>query len=361
MILCPNCGAENLVGVLFCEDCAELLHLTATLVPDEEAIWLGSLKTEQPYGIHEVGGALWLMIQPEIFYLHRGSLQNGQLILGRLDSNEEYSMLKLDTENIDDLGISRMHAAVMPVEGGVQVEDVGSTNGTRLNGQVLTRGRSYDVKHKDRVELGKLTLTLHFVSKESFLRATSQRILSRFSKQVQDVIGELDVSDDALAALAFRLPKKDELQLQVLSQFHDGGRPMTLQALHNAINGALGEGISGPLIQVEDGEKTATLKDGEEAVLETAGGQPKQKGKGNQSTAFLQIMTGLHMDGLQMEKRLMDYLERADTLPEEERFALVNSLNPMVTQLRAWLQTIDPANKSPRGTGTFDSEEKTAS
>lgn len=41
---------------------------------------------------------------------------------------------------IDESGLSRMHARVMPTGGGVQLEDLGSTNGTYINDKRVVRG-----------------------------------------------------------------------------------------------------------------------------------------------------------------------------------------------------------------------------
>jgi len=344
MIICPKCGADNLVGVLFCEECAELLHMTATLVPDEEAIWLGSHESDEPYGIHEVGGAIWLMIQPEIFFLQRSALKNGQLILGRLDSNDEYTMLKIDTEDVDDLGISRMHAALLPLENGIQVEDIGSTNGTRLNGQVLTRGRTYPVNHKDRIELGRLTVTLHVVDKEAFVNAVSQRILGRFSEKVQAVIKELDLQADAQVVLSARLPEKDDLQLQVLNTFRQGGQPVTLEVLHNAINQVLGDGISKPLVQASDGETTASLgKDLPEPPPLVSDTQQSPIPVAQQPG--LQLLFELRKEGMLLEKRLKDYLQQARRLPAEDTEMVRVAVAPFLEQLQTWMDESLPEKK----------------
>jgi pSer/pThr/pTyr-binding forkhead associated (FHA) protein len=49
---------------------------------------------------------------------------DGELVIGRTGADL----------NIDDPELSRRHAALRPVEGGVEIEDLGSTNGTLVNG-----------------------------------------------------------------------------------------------------------------------------------------------------------------------------------------------------------------------------------
>ena len=57
---------------------------------------------------------------------------------------------------IDDRGMSRRHARVFKVGGTFYVEDLGSTNGTRLNGELVEGQR--DLKDGDRIQLGETTL-----------------------------------------------------------------------------------------------------------------------------------------------------------------------------------------------------------
>ncbi len=46
------------------------------------------------------------------------------------------------TLHFDENGISRAHARLVPSDGGVQVEDLGSTNGTYLNGKRILHGEA---------------------------------------------------------------------------------------------------------------------------------------------------------------------------------------------------------------------------
>ncbi|HZX81651.1 MAG TPA: FHA domain-containing protein [Lysobacter sp.] len=46
------------------------------------------------------------------------------------------------TLHFDENGISRTHARLVPSDGGVQVEDLGSTNGTYLNGKRILHGEA---------------------------------------------------------------------------------------------------------------------------------------------------------------------------------------------------------------------------
>ncbi len=57
---------------------------------------------------------------------------------------------------LDDVGVSRRHAQLSPVEGGWTIQDLGSTNGVVLNGREI---RAAELLHAgDRIELGSTEL-----------------------------------------------------------------------------------------------------------------------------------------------------------------------------------------------------------
>lgn len=61
--------------------------------------------------------------------------------------------------SVDDPSVSREHAVVRGRPGRWFIEDIGSRNGTRVNGSRLVFGQAYPLRHDDRVLLG----TVHVV------------------------------------------------------------------------------------------------------------------------------------------------------------------------------------------------------
>lgn len=57
----------------------------------------------------------------------------------------------------DDRSLSRQHAAIEFIDGGLRVRDLGSTNGVRLNGMPV---QSAELQHGDQIEIGTLTFQL---------------------------------------------------------------------------------------------------------------------------------------------------------------------------------------------------------
>lgn len=57
-----------------------------------------------------------------------------------------------------DKGVSRRHAEFILREGQLHLRDLGSTNGTRLNGQPLQPNRLYCLREGDLLQLGNIYL-----------------------------------------------------------------------------------------------------------------------------------------------------------------------------------------------------------
>src|SRR3954469_16358211 len=73
---------------------------------------------------------------------------SGELVIGRENVDVE----------IDDSELSRRHFAVRPVAGGLEVEDLGSRNGTRVDGTRIDGPTR--VKHGAVVTVGMTTLAV---------------------------------------------------------------------------------------------------------------------------------------------------------------------------------------------------------
>jgi len=56
------------------------------------------------------------------------------------------------------LGVSRLHAAIRIVNSEVVVTDLGSSNGTRVNGQKIVPHVDYPINHGDIIAIGKLKI-----------------------------------------------------------------------------------------------------------------------------------------------------------------------------------------------------------
>lgn len=63
-------------------------------------------------------------------------------------------------------GVSRRHAIITYEDGALYIEDLESTNGTRINGFQLQPARRYRLKDGDEVEFARLATHIQFISPE---------------------------------------------------------------------------------------------------------------------------------------------------------------------------------------------------
>lgn len=61
-------------------------------------------------------------------------------------------------------GVSRRHAVITVEDGSIYIEDMESTNGTRINGFQLQASRRYRLKDGDEVEFARLATQIRFLS-----------------------------------------------------------------------------------------------------------------------------------------------------------------------------------------------------
>jgi pSer/pThr/pTyr-binding forkhead associated (FHA) protein len=147
-IYCPECGFQNLESAHYCSRCGALLvtesesdettmALSADEVHEERADLLDELGIEGPALVVRSGGGR----TGETF-----ALEQPQTTIGRSPDCDVF---------LDDVTVSRRHAAVGRGESGFTIEDLGSLNGTFLNRSRIERG---DLENGDEVQIGKYRL-----------------------------------------------------------------------------------------------------------------------------------------------------------------------------------------------------------
>jgi len=166
MITCKNCAAGNREGTLFCENCGYSLTSAtqgqATIptrrIDDEndstaKATWgAARFKEGSSIVIHVRDSDNPLTVAPA-----------ERVIFGRSDDG---SSVKPDVDfssyGAIEKGVSRQHAALEVNEDTLMILDVGSSNGTYLNGQRLLPNQPRVLRDGDEVRLGKLVAHIYF-------------------------------------------------------------------------------------------------------------------------------------------------------------------------------------------------------
>jgi CheY-like chemotaxis protein len=86
-----------------------------------------------------------------------------RIVIGRSDpDNKLFPQIDLTAYDAYSHGVSRRHAIILMKEGRVTIKDLGSTNGSRLNGFDLDPGEEYRLRHEDELTLGQLKTQVFF-------------------------------------------------------------------------------------------------------------------------------------------------------------------------------------------------------
>lgn len=170
---CGNCGHENRAGVVFCENCGasligkqplstKALETTAGNQASDSAAQSPLSVIVQEMAIFKPGDILKLSVEGTTKPIE---LQpKGEVILGRRDPATG------TTPDIDltpfagyRMGVSRRHAAIRQGDDNtLNVWDLGSSNGTFLNGQRLNAHRPYPLRDGDELRLGQMVIRVNF-------------------------------------------------------------------------------------------------------------------------------------------------------------------------------------------------------
>ncbi|MEJ5222897.1 MAG: FHA domain-containing protein [Anaerolineales bacterium] len=159
MIICPNCKHEAIDGTIFCLECGA--HLVSV---DSRAT-----QTIQTSGMSGIKEAIRVTEPPAIAARTWATLhliESGQLI--PLGERKEYTLGRVNegqpvTPDIDlnpyhafENGVSRLHAVIKHSENRTIIIDLGSSNGTFVNGVRLAPQIETPLKNGDLIALGKL-------------------------------------------------------------------------------------------------------------------------------------------------------------------------------------------------------------
>ncbi len=168
MITCPNCRHEEINGALFCSECGA--RLVAANLPTTQNIPHGTsdaltfqVRPKSPPAAvrtpgeepDEAGVALHLVESGQIMNLSGqteytiGRAAEGQFILPDVDLSNYQAYAQ---------GVSRLHAALKINNQRVYITDLGSSNGTRVNGQKIVANVDFPLNHGDVIALGKFKI-----------------------------------------------------------------------------------------------------------------------------------------------------------------------------------------------------------
>jgi hypothetical protein len=162
MIICPNCQHKEINGAIYCSKCgAQLMdsHLVTHKIQTSETRMDALSNTEQLQPPPQVPLQSWISLH---------LIESGQILpladrteftLGRSAEGQPIVPdVDLTSYNAYANGVSRLHAAIKLINNRIVVVDLGSSNGTYLNGVRLSPYIETPVSHGDLLYLGKLKI-----------------------------------------------------------------------------------------------------------------------------------------------------------------------------------------------------------
>lgn len=167
MILCPKCQHEELVGTLYCSECgAELFRLD---VSPPKTVLYGTESRPGAGAIPEPGSNPFSQVKSTALVVFK-ILETGQTI--PLEDGEEFTLGRISGSQpiLPDIdltpykayegGVSRLHATIKIDRDQITITDLGSANGTRINGTKIPAYTPQRLVNGDRVTLGKFQIEI---------------------------------------------------------------------------------------------------------------------------------------------------------------------------------------------------------
>ncbi|NJL95475.1 MAG: FHA domain-containing protein [Anaerolineae bacterium] len=155
---CPNCGSENMEGILFCTMCGFAMggvSINTRRLDEMDA-------SRAAGGDHLSDDHIVLLHIPE--YPDPVALKiTDQVVLGRAGGDDQTTpFFNLEPFGAGDFGVSRRHATLIRHDDQLFAADLGSTNHTLLNGHRLNEYMEYTLRDGDEISLGRFTFRIFF-------------------------------------------------------------------------------------------------------------------------------------------------------------------------------------------------------
>lgn len=164
MIVCSNCKHTNLDGAMFCAECGAQLvgkenlvtqNITTKQFEEASKERPPSSDVYQPFDGSDAWGSLHLLDTGQVLPL---SVRN-EFTMGRISEGQPIMPdIDLSPYQAYAAGVSRLHGVIKRDGNRVIFMDLGSANGTYINGKRLTPNVEQVLNHGDIVALGKLKM-----------------------------------------------------------------------------------------------------------------------------------------------------------------------------------------------------------
>ncbi len=170
MSVCPYCQHKEIAGALFCSECGAQLSYaeetptkTNSYGEDNQAAEPLSISwAPPPIPIIDVTISLKILENGPVLLLNEGD----EYTLGRVSGDQPILPdIDLTPYHAYEEGVSRLHATIKITQQMITITDLGSANGTRINGKKIPAHTPVPLQNGDVLTLGKFKLQVVFNSK----------------------------------------------------------------------------------------------------------------------------------------------------------------------------------------------------
>jgi hypothetical protein len=163
MIVCPSCQHDNLDGTVFCSECGAQIAgadpIVTQNISQEQSVELDQdfKRTSVLPTDFDAWASIHLTDSGQILPLS----DRKEFTLGRVSEAQPIMPdIDLTPYQAYACGVSRLHAVIKREGNNVYVMDLGSSNGTYLNGKRLESNKDQSLTHGDMIALGKLKIQI---------------------------------------------------------------------------------------------------------------------------------------------------------------------------------------------------------
>ena len=166
MVKCPSCGKRHPENTLFCDECGSYLMAEGRKRTDplsvEEVDWMET----EPSATCPLDDQATQPIVVRVSIVDSGRQVefplSKEINIGRLDATTAtFPDIDLTTDGALEKGVSRRHAKITRKGSELYLEDLGSVNGTFVNGKRLTPYLPHTLSTDDEIRLGKMLMRVH--------------------------------------------------------------------------------------------------------------------------------------------------------------------------------------------------------